>query len=829
MASLARRLFSIGMLVGMLAGVAGPAGAQGTPGAAASGVVTASDGTPLRGATIELSGNGPVRTAHSDASGHFRFDGLVQGTYVLDVRASGYTALTGRTVDVHPGQIAELDVALPRAQVASLTLIGSVTANGTRALSTSPAPTLDISAQPYAQQGVTRVSDILSDQLSTTVYPILGGGLNAPAVVSLRGPDPSETLVDVDGHQVNNGSTGDFDLSLLDPADLQSVQVVYGIAPSALYGPNTLGGALNVITLEPTTQPQTTLRFSGGSYDTFGETVNTTGTIDRLGYAFSYHRVTSGGQLDDYQIPTTDGTGLAPVSNSLDATTVLGKLRYAFPNGGFIGLTFNDQSVFRDLSATMSGVQTPADGAPGGVDAYANFSGTTIASTSAAYGIDAALPLGPRDADGSQLTTAIFRQQESTAIQAVDGPGVGTSPYLYNDRDRIVDDTLEVDHILPHGTLSLKYALTTEGLLTDFIPGVIFADAIDRAPIGTAAPLALARTDAEAIPGVPDSSTEFLAQTERSLGLLYTLEPTAKLHYSFAVYDSDYSTFGRSIDPRFGFSWTPTASSGYRVSVGTTFQSPQLPGLLIPPTLPVPAPSDTVGGLFSSIGNPHLTAEHATSYDLGTDHVFGGAAPTTVSLDLYRTDLHNGVATYFSPTPCTSVTDDPATCLSYPVNVTREVYEGIELRVARPLAPHTTLRLSYDIDSVFTKDVPTLSADAFPDYQQSIGVPLHKATLDLAHDAGRGLAYYVGVLYEGQDNELNLPPYATLRAGVTWHVRKDLDFGLYGTNLTDVYNFPIQRLSGGIVYGSLPGLPPLQTNALPLAGPQVTFTTALHL
>jgi outer membrane receptor protein involved in Fe transport len=815
------------MLVGMLVGAGLPAGAQGT--AAASGVVRATDGTPLAGATIDLTGNGPVRTTRSDTSGHFRFEGLAQGTYVLDVRASGYTPLTGRTVDVHPGQVAVLDIALPRAQVASLTVIGSVTANGTRALSTSPAPTLDISAQPYAQQGVTRVSDILSDQLSTTVYPILGGGLNAPAVVALRGPDPSETLVDVDGHQVNNGSTGDFDLSLLDPADLQSVQVIYGIAPSALYGPNTLGGALNVLTLEPTTQPRTTLRFSGGSYDTFGETLDTTGTVDRLGYAFSYHRVTSGGQLDDYLIPTTDGTGLAPISNGLDATTVLGKLRYAFPNGGFIGLTFNDQSVFRDLSATMSGVQTPADGAPGGVDAYANYSGTTIASTSAAYGIDAEFPLGPRDAEGSQLTTAIFRQKNSTAIQAVDGPGVGTSPYLYNDHDRIIDDTLEIDHVLPHGTLSLKYALTTEGLLTDFIPGVIFADAIARAPIGTTAPLAVARTDAEAVPGIPDSSTEFLAQTERSLGLLYTVEPTAKLHYSFAAYDSDYSTFGHSIDPRFGFSWTPTASSGYRVSVGTTFQSPQLPGLLIPPTLPAPAPSDTVAGLFSSIGNPNLTAEHATSYDLGTDHVFGGAVATTVSLDLYRTDLHNGVATYFSPTPCTSVTDNPATCLSYPVNVTREVYEGIELRAARPLAPHTTLRLSYDIDSVFTKDVPALSMDAFPDYQQSIGVPLHKATLDLAHDAGRGLAYYVGVLYEGQYNELNLPPYATLRAGVTWHVRKDLDLGLYGTNLTDVYNFPIQRLNGGIVYGSLPGLAPLQTNALPLAGPQVTFTTALHL
>jgi len=74
---------------------------------------------------------------------------------------------------------------------------------------------------------------------------------------------------------------------------------------------------------------------------------------------------------------------------------------------------------------------------------------------------------------------------------------------------------------------------------------------------------------------------------------------------------------------------------------------------------------------------------------------------------------------------------------------------------------------------------------------------------------------------------LNLPPYATLRAGVTWHVRKDLDLGLYGTNLTDVYNFKLTQLGGGVPYGSLAGLTP--TDALPLAGPQVTLTAALHL
>jgi outer membrane receptor protein involved in Fe transport len=138
------------------------------------------------------------------------------------------------------------------------------------------------------------------------------------------------------------------------------------------------------------------------------------------------------------------------------------------------------------------------------------------------------------------------------------------------------------------------------------------------------------------------------------------------------------------------------------------------------------------------------------------------------------------------------------------------------------------LRASYDVDSVFTKDVPTVSADNVPNFQQSAGVPLHKATLDLAHDAGRGIAYYAGVLYEGEYNELNLPPYATLRAGVTWHASKTLDLGLYGTNLTDVYNFRLTEIGAGIPYGTILG-GPQSADALPLAGPQITLTTALHI
>ena len=785
-----------------------------------TGTVTSADGKPIRGASIALTGSGPAHTALSGRDGRFTLTNIPAGTYVVEVSAAGYSTLSGRSVTVAANAETSLALVLPKAQVSSLTVIGTVTTNGGAALSTAPAPSLEISSQPYAQQGVTRVSDILQYQLSTTVIPIIGGGLNAPAAVALRGPDPSETLVAVDGHQVNNGSTGDFDLSLLDPADLQSLQVVYGIAPSSLFGPNTLGGALNVLTLEPTAQAHTLLRLSGGSYDTFGTTLDTTGTANRLGYAFSYHRVTSGGQLSDYLVPTNDGTGTAPVSNAMDATSLLGKLRYAFGSGnGFVGITFHQQSVYRDLSATLSSVQTPADGAPGPGSAYDNFSGSSSSANTAAYGLDAQIPLGHLDSDGTTATTLIFRHQTSLANQSVFGPGAGTSPYLYNNRDLIADDTLELDHVLPHGLLSIKASLTDESLTTDFISGIVFAESNARSPLSVS-PL-------DAIAGIPGSTQQQLGQTQRWVGLSYSDDPTAKLHYTFAGYYSNYSSFGTQFDPRVGFVWTPTADSALRISAGNTFQSPQLPTFIVPPMLPAP-----VDG-YSSIGNPNATAEKATAFDVGYEHLFRLPQYFHVALDLYRTNLHDGVATYFSPGstayPCPEQSGIDYTghpCLSYPVNVTHEVYQGLEVRGDLALRAHTSLHASFDIDSVYTQSYPPTAADDTPLFQQALGVPLHKFGLTFQHDKPYGLSYYVGMLYEGTYNELNLPPFATLRAGVTYRVH-GFDVGLYGTNLTNVYNFPLTRLSGGVPYGTLgSGLQP--TDAIPLAGPQLTFSIARH-
>ena len=270
-----------------------------------TGTVTATDGTPVAGASVTLSAAGRMKSATTDAHGSFAISGVAFGTYAVHAAAPGFATISEQTVTIDE-RSSTISVALERATTNSLTVIGHVRASAGETVSTASAPSVTLSAQDAAAAGVTAVSSMVWNQLNTTPVIPLGGGSNATAAFALRGPDPTETLVDIDGHAMNNGNTGDYDLSLLDPAALQNVQLVYGIAPSSLVGPDTLGGAINVQTLQPTLAPHALIRLFGGSYGGFGETAQATGSDRLFGYALSFHGASSNGSVNQTVLAPPD-------------------------------------------------------------------------------------------------------------------------------------------------------------------------------------------------------------------------------------------------------------------------------------------------------------------------------------------------------------------------------------------------------------------------------------------------------------------------------------------------------------------------------------------
>ncbi len=807
-----------------------------------TGTVRASDGTPLAGASVALSAAGRMRSARSDAHGNFVIHDVPSGTYTLAAAAAGYQQISARTVTIGPDN-ATLSLLLSPATTNSLAVIGQVRASAGETVSTSSAPTVTLDAQSAAAAGVRSVAPMLWGQLSTTPVLPLGGGSNATVTFAVRGPDPTETLVDVDGHKVNNGNTGDFDLSLIDPAALQEVQVIYGIAPSSLIGPNTIGGGVNIVTLQPTLTPHSLMRIFGGSYGTFGETLQSTGTDERFGYAVSLHSTTSLGSVNKTILapsvaPPSDDETQQSVGSSSDGNSILTKLRYQLggSNGyGYLQFNFRNQTITKDDSALLTTFTPPGFTGGGGDDAlhlskispfddnndaggFQSFAGTTLGAHQANYGFDAQLPLGNQQIDGAPANVLLFSHLTTLAGQSVNGPGADTLPYLYNQRDSLGDDWLEFDHHFPNGVLSFKYDLGTESLGTDFVQGQATAEAIPIGPI----PLPKLSNAAIVLPNdEPPVQSTTLTQTQRSAVVRYTGDPTSHIHVSLAAYYSDDSSFGTSFDPRAGLVWTPTGNTAVRASVGTTFQTPQLSELVVPP----PDARVPIGGIIF-IGNPNLKPDFATDYDVGAEQILGGRKhPLRLSADLYQTNLRSPANQLnVEPVPHCQSKRHPAPCpLSFPVNAGNGIYRGIDVNGDLQLAANTHVHAGWDVDSSYLTVIPASIQDGtLVPNEQSLGQPLHKAYLSLDQEPLQGFAYGARLNYEGSYNELNRSPYATLDAHLAYR-RAGYEYGVYGTNLTNVYSNPFTVVGGGVPYGTLPGQPVITPDAYVLQGAQVIF------
>jgi len=760
--------------------------------AAVSGQVVTSQGTPIADARLLFAGRNGFTTVASGTDGTFRL-AIAPDDYHLTVSATGFRPVTRSVVVGH----APLALNIQLASLSeSLIEIGRVGVNSAPALSTSSNVVVELNPQNAAQRGVEHVGDILAEQIGLTAVRPSGGAATLPLVVALRGPDPSETLVDIDGHQVNNSNTGDFDLSLLDPNDLSGIELLYGIAPSSLIGPNTIGGAINLRTLEPTAQAHALVRSSAGSFNTFGTTLQATGTRGRLGYAVSVHRYSSQGELHDRTVPVandTDALNAVPLSSGTTAASVLAKVRYAMLNGAFAQLSLRDQSSNRDQSAALS-VENP-DGT------FTAFPGASVAAHDSAYGLDFYAPIGQLSASGSRSATLLLRHYVSVSNQSVNGPIADNgSAYFFNNRDFVTEDSLEYNRSFSRSALTLKADIRTERLTEPFASlssgGVIEQSPAQRAPRisdGSAA--------------TPPSGPLTESDVQRSFAARYTVDAWRNVQLTLAAYYSNFSTFGTALDPRLGLTWTPTRRSVVRASLGTTFQPPQLSQLFVPSPLPTPPPNG-----FVLIGNPKLIADRATEYQLGYEHLFGSeAAATRVSLDLYRTNLRTPIQEFISDSG-----------YAYPINIGGAVYRGFELRVERNLGRRLHMSAGYSTNSTYPTAVPpSIGNGSLVAGQQFLGVPLHRANLALSGEAGHGVSFDLGTAYEGANNELNRPAFATVRASISAR-HGPLIFTLSGTNITNVYADGFTRDGVGIPYSGLVG--PIATPALALPAAQIIFS-----
>ncbi len=111
-------------------------------------------------------------------------------------------------------------------------------------------------------QKIDRVEDVLRQVPGVQVTQ--SGSPGAVTDVSIRGATSAQTLILVDGVEVNSGATGGFDMANLTTDNLDRLEILRG-AGGSLYGSQAIGGVINVLSQEGEGAPTASLVSAGGN------------------------------------------------------------------------------------------------------------------------------------------------------------------------------------------------------------------------------------------------------------------------------------------------------------------------------------------------------------------------------------------------------------------------------------------------------------------------------------------------------------------------------------------------------------------------------------
>ena len=743
-----------------------------------SGNVHAVSGTPVSGAHLVLQGPVPADVS-TDANGDFILT-VQPGAYRLAASALGYASLT---VAVDADHDVKLEIALEPLDSPKLRQIGAVTVDGRLAPIAGTIPSITVTRADLDALGEDRIVEGLQQLPGATFTRPDGGAASAISVVSLRGPDPSESLVALDGQLLNDGNTGDLDLSRLPTAAFSAVDITEGLGPEDSNGSNTFGGAINLISLRPTQAPHLGFSTSYGSFGQSDTWLNATGTQGRLGYAAALDDQNESGFVNQAVPLYVAGTPCNPCDTHLGsgvaAHSALGTLTWSFSENADVTARVFLLGDVRDQSSALNGLDF--NSADIGTPAYGHFTGPgeqMFTQDIRAYQIRARSPLG-----AGELTTDLSESDNGVAIN-----GGAASPY-------------DVDHIDHRYNAGLTWQRTF-ATAQFAVGGYTRYESLEfvAPPSGDTSSL----TSSQAQP--------LLGQTMNVFFVRGGFQPTAKLRLDGGVFESRYTTFGSNLDGRFGAIYAADPSTSIRFSLGTGFRAPLL---LERYQFPYSQLALDGNGVFVGQGSPGEHPEHATEYELGVSHEF--SRQSTLDVSLYQTNLRDPIEIFYplaavaAGTCATNSYANPIpACVSYNSNVGNAVYQGAEIRYSQLFAPaHILMTARYGLNVAYPKDLnaqfsnPT-SGGSLVDNAQFLGIPQQQGSLE-AEWSDRGWHAALAGTARGNNNELNQGPFVILNALVGRHLGGGLDLSLSGTNLLNAAAGPFTHFGAGTPYRGLTG------------------------
>ena len=280
---------------------------------------------PIVNATVTVEGSGASVT--TNGLGRFELDAAASVTLI--VTAPGYVEL--RIPNAQPQ--APLAVELERTPN-FLETVQVTASKATQRVGDIAAPTTVVDRETMERRGDQR----LTEAVEHTPGAVITTELGVFESVLFRGMprvgnEFTNTLLLIDGvPQTNSGN--DARVVALPINDATSIEVVRG-PNSALYGRTAIGGAINVLTADPTARPELKVDLTGGQFGTAKAVVAGSGPIGGWGgYYVSLAKERSGGYWDN-KVDTDFDMG---------NTAFFGKLKFAPDARGFGSVTFNQVS-----------------------------------------------------------------------------------------------------------------------------------------------------------------------------------------------------------------------------------------------------------------------------------------------------------------------------------------------------------------------------------------------------------------------------------------------------------------------------------------------------
>lgn len=197
-----------------------------------------SDGMPVSGAIIEIEKTGYKAT--TDDFGRFEFRYLPGGVYSIEVSAPGYDSYIMSKIEIVADITRQVNIKLtPR-----IYWLDKIKVNGERIRLSSD--NIEIFRKHQIESSPARDLPELLDDI-TGLYVLKTGTAGSRAQIKIRGCDSRHVLLLLDGNKLNPSGNGVADLSTIPLDIIERIEVHKG-GGSAEFGPDALGGVINIIT-----------------------------------------------------------------------------------------------------------------------------------------------------------------------------------------------------------------------------------------------------------------------------------------------------------------------------------------------------------------------------------------------------------------------------------------------------------------------------------------------------------------------------------------------------------------------------------------------------